>query len=356
MLVDSHCHLDFPDFEGRPRRRLATCRSGRHRLDVDHRHQGQPLRRRARHRRFARQRLLLGRHPSPRSRPGTRSHGRTPGSHGRTSPEDRGLRRNRARLLLRSQSARRSVAVFRTHIAAAREADCRSSCTPETPIRKPSPSSATNSGKAPSPASSTASAQAVPWPKRPSTWAMYVSLSGIVTFKRADELRAIVRDLPLDRLLVETDAPYLAPVPKRGKTNEPAFTAYTAACVAEVKGVRIEETGRTDYHQFLHSVFQSAGIQGEIMRVTILDVVDPAELLPSTGAGAAATRKTRAIAGHGRRSWSRKARPDCSSTPRRTCVNSCCATKSAVSMRCCIPISMPITCTGSTTSGPSTGP
>ncbi len=70
---------------------------------------------------------------------------------------------------------------------------------------------------------------------------MYVSLSGIVTFKRADELRAIVRDLPLDRLLVETDAPYLAPVPKRGKPNEPAFTAYTAACVAEVKGVTAEE-------------------------------------------------------------------------------------------------------------------
>lgn len=70
---------------------------------------------------------------------------------------------------------------------------------------------------------------------------MYVSLSGIVTFRRADELRDIVRDLPLDRLLVETDAPYLAPIPKRGKTNEPAFTAYTAACVAEVKGVSAEE-------------------------------------------------------------------------------------------------------------------
>ena len=65
----------------------------------------------------------------------------------------------------------------------------------------------------------------------------YISISGIVTFRNAEELRAIVRDLPLDRLLVETDAPYLAPVPYRGKRNEPAFVAATAAAVATLKGV-----------------------------------------------------------------------------------------------------------------------
>ena len=64
----------------------------------------------------------------------------------------------------------------------------------------------------------------------------YISISGIVTFRKADELRAIVRDVPLDRLLVETDAPYLAPVPYRGKRNEPAYVAATAAVVAELKG------------------------------------------------------------------------------------------------------------------------
>jgi len=69
----------------------------------------------------------------------------------------------------------------------------------------------------------------------------YISISGIVTFKAAEELRAIVRDVPLDRLLVETDAPYLAPIPKRGKTNEPAFVAHTAAKVAELKGVSLAE-------------------------------------------------------------------------------------------------------------------
>jgi TatD DNase family protein len=62
-----------------------------------------------------------------------------------------------------------------------------------------------------------------------------------VTFRNAEELRAIARDLPLDRLLVETDAPYLAPVPYRGKRNEPAFVAATAAAVAKLKGIATEE-------------------------------------------------------------------------------------------------------------------
>jgi TatD DNase family protein len=78
----------------------------------------------------------------------------------------------------------------------------------------------------------------------------YVSLSGILTFKRSDEIRATVADLPLDRLLVETDAPYLAPVPKRGKRNEPAFVAHTAACLAEVKGVSVDEVARITTRNF----------------------------------------------------------------------------------------------------------
>jgi TatD DNase family protein len=65
----------------------------------------------------------------------------------------------------------------------------------------------------------------------------YISLSGILTFKTADELRETAGKVPLDRLLVETDSPYLAPIPKRGKRNEPSFVVYTAAKLAEVKGV-----------------------------------------------------------------------------------------------------------------------
>ncbi len=65
----------------------------------------------------------------------------------------------------------------------------------------------------------------------------YISVSGIATFKKAEQLRATLKDVPLDRLLVETDSPYLAPQPVRGKRNEPAFVVYTAAMLAELKGV-----------------------------------------------------------------------------------------------------------------------
>ena len=70
---------------------------------------------------------------------------------------------------------------------------------------------------------------------------LLISISGIVTFKKAEELREAVRELPLSSLLVETDAPYLAPMPHRGKRNEPAYVADTAAKVAEIKGVDIDE-------------------------------------------------------------------------------------------------------------------
>ncbi|MDQ2077995.1 TatD family hydrolase [Marinimicrobium sp. ABcell2] len=69
----------------------------------------------------------------------------------------------------------------------------------------------------------------------------YISLSGIVTFRNAEALRDVARKMPLDRLLVETDSPYLAPVPHRGKSNEPQFVRDVAEFVAEVKGVSFEQ-------------------------------------------------------------------------------------------------------------------
>ena len=69
---------------------------------------------------------------------------------------------------------------------------------------------------------------------------LYISISGIVTFKTADELRETVKSVPVERLLVETDAPYLTPMPHRGKRNEPAYTAHTAAMVADLKGMEAD--------------------------------------------------------------------------------------------------------------------
>jgi TatD DNase family protein len=80
----------------------------------------------------------------------------------------------------------------------------------------------------------------------------YISISGIVTFRNAEDLRAIVRDLPLDRLLVETDAPYLAPMPYRGKRNEPAFVATTAAFVATLKGIEEGALAAATTANFFH--------------------------------------------------------------------------------------------------------
>jgi TatD DNase family protein len=71
----------------------------------------------------------------------------------------------------------------------------------------------------------------------------YISFGGILTFRRADELREIARQIPLDRLLIETDAPYLAPVPFRGKRNEPAFVVRVAETLAEIRGQTVEEIG-----------------------------------------------------------------------------------------------------------------
>ncbi|MCA3667342.1 MAG: TatD family hydrolase, partial [Methylobacterium sp.] len=68
---------------------------------------------------------------------------------------------------------------------------------------------------------------------------LYVSFSGILTFRNSTEIRKIAAEIPLERLLVETDAPYLAPVPHRGKTNEPAFTAHVAGVLSEVKGMTL---------------------------------------------------------------------------------------------------------------------
>ena len=83
----------------------------------------------------------------------------------------------------------------------------------------------------------------------------YVSFSGILTFKSATALQEIAQSVPQDRLLVETDAPFLAPVPMRGKKNEPAYTSYTAAFLAELRGLSVEEIAQitTDNAQRLFS-------------------------------------------------------------------------------------------------------
>ena len=85
----------------------------------------------------------------------------------------------------------------------------------------------------------------------------YISFSGIVTFKNAQEIRDVARKVPLDKILVETDAPYLAPVPFRGKRNEPAFVRHTAECIAELRGLDLPELAELTTENFFR-LFNSA--------------------------------------------------------------------------------------------------
>lgn len=86
----------------------------------------------------------------------------------------------------------------------------------------------------------------------------YISFSGIVTFKNAKTLQDVARKVPLDRILVETDSPYLAPVPHRGKTNEPGYTRYVAEFIAELRGIPLEQLAQTTTENFFR-LFTAAG-------------------------------------------------------------------------------------------------
>ncbi|WP_299236315.1 TatD family hydrolase [uncultured Halomonas sp.] len=85
----------------------------------------------------------------------------------------------------------------------------------------------------------------------------YISLSGIVTFHSAKSLREVARQVPLDRLLIETDSPYLAPVPHRGKPNEPAWVVEVAECIAAERGISVEEVAMQTTANF-YQLFRAA--------------------------------------------------------------------------------------------------
>ncbi|MDC6484825.1 TatD family hydrolase, partial [Methylophilaceae bacterium] len=78
----------------------------------------------------------------------------------------------------------------------------------------------------------------------------YISFSGIITFKNAETLRETVKKIPIENILIETDSPYLAPVPNRGKLNEPANVKYVAAQIAELKNISIEEVAEITTNNF----------------------------------------------------------------------------------------------------------
>jgi TatD DNase family protein len=97
---------------------------------------------------------------------------------------------------------------------------------------------------------------------------LYISFTGILTFKNSDALRAIAADLPADRILIETDAPYLAPSKYRGKRNEPAYVAETAKVLATTRGVSVEEIARETTANFFRLFNKVPGIPEAAAPVT----------------------------------------------------------------------------------------
>ena len=88
----------------------------------------------------------------------------------------------------------------------------------------------------------------------------YVSFSGIITFKNAEEIREVAKIVPADRYLVETDAPYLAPIPHRGQSNEPSFVRHTAEKLADVRGISLEQLGAETTANF-GRLFSKTGVR-----------------------------------------------------------------------------------------------
>ncbi len=89
-----------------------------------------------------------------------------------------------------------------------------------------------------------------------------ISFSGIVTFRNAQELRDVVKAVPLEKILIETDAPYLAPIPYRGKKNEPKYVVEVAQCIADLKGVSVEKVAEVTTENFYRLFSKAAELDG----------------------------------------------------------------------------------------------
>lgn len=236
MLIDSHCHLDFPDFEAERDAIVARAR---------HAGIGLMVTISTRARQFDRIRAIAEAYPNVFCSVGTHPHnageeeGIEAGELIRLAEHPKVVAIGEAGLDYFYDKAPRAAqaAGFRIHIAAARETGlplvihARDADDDIAEILRDE----TGKGAFPFILHCFSSGRALA--ETGVELGGYVSFSGILAFKKSEELRSIARDLPRDRLLVETDAPYLAPPPHRGKRNEPAFVAHTAAVLADAIGV-----------------------------------------------------------------------------------------------------------------------
>ena len=249
MLVDSHCHLDFPDFASELDAVVARARAAGI---------GRMVTISTRVKKHAQVLAIAEKFPDVFCSVGTHPHN----AHEELDIDAKALialtkirkswRSARpARLSLRQQPARpRRAKSFRQHIAAARE-----TCLPLVIHARDCDADmarilAEETGKGAFPAVLHCFTGGRDLALNAIELGHYVSFTGILTFKNSAALREIAAELPADRILVETDAPYLAPLPYRGKRNEPAYVVETAKVLAQTRGVSAEEIARQTTENF----------------------------------------------------------------------------------------------------------
>ena len=265
MLVDSHCHLDFPELSARlPDVLSAAARAGVGRILTISTHV----------RRFETYRALAEAHEAVLCTVGTHPHNAaaepdvTVGEIVALSRHPRCVAIGESGLDYFYDNSPREVQQrgFRTHIAAARETGlplvihARDADEDMIAILKDEMS------VGPYDAVLHCFSSGAELARVGIGLGFYVSFSGILTFKKSEEIRRIAASVPRDRLLIETDAPYLAPEPHRGRTNEPAYVAHTARVLAGVIGVSEAEVAKITtenfYRLFRKAAAADAGTQG----------------------------------------------------------------------------------------------
>jgi len=260
MLVDSHCHLDFPSFEDDRQAVIARARANGVGLMVTIS---------TRVKEFDRLRAIVETEPDIYCSIGTHPHHAdeeldiTPDDLIRLSQHPKVVAIGEAGLDFHYDNAPREAQEegFRRHIAAARETGLPLVIHAREADDSIGEILLEETGQGAFPAILHCFSSGRELALLGVRLGFYVSFSGILTFKNAQDIRAIAAEIPADRLLVETDAPYLAPVPHRGQRNEPAFVADVARVLAEVRGVTDEEIRRLTTENFLRAFNKVAETQ-----------------------------------------------------------------------------------------------
>lgn len=240
MLVDHHCHLDFPDYEASLPEVIARAHSaGVSTMVTISTHI----------RRFDRLRAIIDRHPSVYASIGTHPHnadderGISPAEIIALSMHPRVVAIGEAGLdYYYQRSTRQNQADgFRAHIAAARQTGLPLEIHTRDADADTQAILIEEHAKGAFPAILHCYTGGRELALRAVDLGLYVSFTGVVSFKKSQTLRDLANEIPLNRILVETDAPFLAPEPFRGRTNEPAYVVHTAAALAKARGITLEE-------------------------------------------------------------------------------------------------------------------